>query len=202
MAYAEWKRQRVFAVVLAAGESRRFGSSKQLASIDGDTLVHRAARLARQVCGNDSVLVVGHRAEEVAAAARGECRFLLVNDRYAEGIGSSIALAVRALEHVAAGMLVVLADQPLITTVDLETLLRSWSGEADVIVASRFDGALGPPALLPSGSFDMLRALSGDAGARLLFKSGRFRICEVDCEAAAADVDSRADLEQLRQPAD
>ncbi len=202
MALAHRNATRIFAIVLAAGASRRFGSSKQLASFDGDSLVRRAARLARQVCGDDSVLVVGHRADEIAAAAHGECRFLLVNDRYADGIGTSIALAVRALEHVADALLVLLADQPLITIADLEALLSEWPGDADVIVASRFDGALGPPALLPRLSFAALRAQRGDAGARGLFDSGRFRVREVDCQAAAADVDTPADLERLRQPAD
>ncbi len=202
MALAHRNATRIFAVVLAAGASRRFGSSKQLASFDGDSLVRRAARLARQVCGDDSVLVVGHRAEEIAAAAHGECRFLLVNDRYADGIATSIALAVRALEHVADALLVLLADQPLVTIADLEALLSAWPGDADVIVASRFDGALGPPALLPRLSFGALRAQRGDAGARGLFDSGRFRVREVDCQAAAADVDTPADLDRLRQPAD
>ncbi len=202
MALAHRNATRIFAIVLAAGASRRFGSSKQLASFDGDSLVRRAARLARQVCGDDSVLVVGHRADEIAAAAHGECRFLLVNDRYADGIGTSIALAVRALEHVADALLVLLADQPLITIADLEALLSAWPGEEDVIVASRFDGALGPPALLPRRSFGALRAQRGDSGARGLFDSGRFRVREVDCQAAATDVDTPADLERLRQPAD
>ena len=202
MVPAQRNATRIFAVVLAAGASQRFGSSKQLARFDGDTLVHRAARLARQVCGDDSVLVVGHRADEIVAAANGECRFLLVNEHYADGIGTSLALAVRALQHVADALLVLLADQPLITTADLEALLRAWPGTEDVIVASRFDRALGPPALLPRGSFELLHSRRGDAGARELFESGRFRVREVECAAAAADVDTPGDLERLGQPAD
>ena len=139
---------RVFAVVLAAGESRRFGDTKQLATIDGEALVERAARRAAKACGNSSVLVTGHDADRVIAAARDHCRFLLVNESYAQGMGTSVALAASALSPVADALLIVLADQPLVPTKHLVALVDAWSGDDDEIVASSFDGA---PAFTPCG---------------------------------------------------
>ena len=60
---------RVFAVVLAAGDSSRFGSTKQLQTIDGISLVERAAKLARNVCGDNTILVTGHDSAAVARSA-------------------------------------------------------------------------------------------------------------------------------------
>ncbi|MDJ0909910.1 MAG: nucleotidyltransferase family protein [Woeseiaceae bacterium] len=188
---------RVFAVVLAAGESRRFGETKQLATVDGDALVERAAQRAATACGDRSVLVAGHDARRVIAAAGDRCRFLLVNDRYGEGMGTSVALAAKALSGVADALLIVLADQPLVTAEHLSSLIDSWSGDDDEIVASRFDGISGPPLLLPKKTFDDLRSLTGDQGAKALLSDDRFRMTAIDCAAAGVDIDTPEDLERL-----
>ncbi len=188
---------RIFAVVLAAGESRRFGDTKQLATIDGDVLVERAARRAAAACGDRSVLVAGHDARRVIAAAGDRCRFLLVNDRYGEGMGTSVALAARALSDVADALLIVLADQPLVTAEHLGVLIDAWSGDDDEIVASRFDGVSGPPLLLPKKTFEDLRSLAGDRGAKALLRDDRFRLTAIDCDEAAVDIDSPGDLEKF-----
>ena len=190
-------RPRVFAVVLAAGESSRFGSTKQLTAIDGEPLVGRAAHRAASVCGGNCVLVVGHDTRRVIAAAADRCRFLLVNDHYAEGMGTSVALAARALSPVADALLIVLADQPLVTAAHLGSLIDAWSGDDDEIVASRFDGTSGPPLLLPRRTFGDLRSLSGDRGARALLNDDRFRLTAIDCDDAGVDVDTPEDLRRL-----
>ena len=189
--------RRVFAVVLAAGESVRFGETKQLATIDGEPLVERAARRAERACGDRSVLVAGHDAARVIAAANDHCRFLLVNERYQEGMGSSVALAARALSSVASALLIVLADQPLVTAENLTTLVDAWSGDDDEIVASSFDGAIGPPLLLPKTTFAALKELEGDEGARSLLRDKRFRLTVIESATAAVDVDTPEDLERL-----
>ncbi len=190
--------QRVFAIVLAAGESRRFGDTKQLVTIDGEPLVERAARRAARACGARSVLVAGHDAARVIGAAKDHCRFLLVNERYALGMGTSVALAASALSPVADALLIVLADQPLVTAEHLTALVDAWSGDADEIVASGFDDAVGPPLLLPRKTFEELKRLDGDQGARALLRDERFRLTVIESETAAVDVDTPEDLETLR----
>ncbi len=189
---------RIFAVVLAAGESTRFGDTKQLASFDGETLVERAARRASSACGDRSVLVAGHDARRVMLGAKDHCRFLLINDRYREGMGTSLALAASALSPVADALLIVLADQPLVTAGHLQSLIDAWSGDDNEIVASSFDDAVGPPLLLPSNTFDELQGLAGDRGARGLLDDTRFRRTTIPCEAASMDVDTPDDLAALR----
>ena len=145
----------VFAVVLAAGTASRFGRTKQLEVLEGKTLVGRAMSVARSVCGIRSVLVVGHDSGPVVDAA-GELGYVVVNDHYEDGIGGSIAAAVRAVSHVADAILLTLADQPLVTAAHLESLIEAWSGDDDEIVATSFADALGPPVLFPPGAFGTL----------------------------------------------
>ena len=89
----------VFAVVLAAGRGERFGGAKQLADIDGQPMVRRACELARAVCGDNTLLVTGHDSAAVLRAAGDDVGFVVVNDHHADGIGSSIAAAVREARH-------------------------------------------------------------------------------------------------------
>ncbi len=191
----------IFAVVLAAGASRRFGDPKLLESLGGDTLVGHAARVAESCCGTQSVLVTGHHASAIAAAASGRCRIVLENPRYRDGIGTSIALAARELQKRADAILLLLADQPLVDTAHLRRVLAAWSGHPGEIVATGFAGTKGPPVLLPRATFAALVRLDGDRGARDLMSDPAYTLQVVQFEAAAVDVDTVADLERLRNTA-
>ena len=187
----------VFAAVLAAGESRRFGRSKMLESLQHETLVRRAANLAREVCGDCSILVAGHESAAVTSAAGDAPQFVIVNDHYEEGIGGSIALAAKAVSHVADALLLLLADQPLVTAQHLRALMSHWQGADDEIVATAFAETMGPPVLFPRGAFDALGELTGDQGAKSLLQSSRFDVRTIPFEDAAIDIDTPADLKKL-----
>ena len=189
----------MFAVVLAAGCASRYGSTKQLEVVDGKTLVRRAVELARDACGDKTVLVTGHDSATVARAAGNAVRFLVVNDRHAEGLGNSIAAAVKAVSHTADGILLLLADQPLITVSHLQALKKRWSGADDEIVATSFEGTMGPPVLFPRDTFPALAQLAGDRGARHLLKNARFTVRTIEFEDARVDIDTQTDLVALQE---
>ncbi len=189
----------VYAIVLGAGESRRFGANKLLLAWGDRPLVAVALDTAASVCGPRTVLVVGNDCRRVFEAASPTPGFVVNNDGYRRGMGTSIAAAVRAVRHVASGVLVTLGDQPLIEPRHLQALLDAWSGDSDEIVASAYSDSVGPPVLLPRGTFDDLAMLDGDRGARELLSDPRFRVQSLPCPAAAFDIDTPADAEQRSQ---
>ena len=106
------------AIVLAAGFSRRFGSTKQLFEIDGEPLVHRAARVACAVA--PAVVVIPRNAPAIREALRDLEVDLVENDEADEGIASSIRAGVRSCEG---DVLLTLCDQPGVTSAHLQNLI-------------------------------------------------------------------------------
>ncbi len=193
------RRPVVFAVVLAAGRSQRFGRSKLLEAVGGKPLVRRAVDIARAVCGDRSILVAGHDSAAVTAAAGNAAQFVIVNDRHEEGMGGSIALAARAVAHAADALLILFADQPLVTVRHAEALIGAWSGAEDHVVATAFAGTVGPPVLFPRGAFEALAVLRGDEGAKCILRDPAFDLLSIPFEDAAIDIDTPSDLERLRE---
>jgi CTP:molybdopterin cytidylyltransferase MocA len=188
------KHDSVIAVILAAGAATRFGGNKQLAEFDGEALAKRATRIAVEACGKRSLLVTGHAWNAVRIACQPFPGYFVVNDAYTRGMGWSLALAVAAIRHAASAILVILADQPLISAAHLRDLLEAWSGDDREIIASRYAGTVGVPALFPKGCFDRLCELDGDAGARSLLEDAEFTLRTIAFADAAVDIDSPADL--------
>jgi molybdenum cofactor cytidylyltransferase len=176
-------RGKVCIIVLAAGRSERFGTAKLLADFRGKPLLHHALSAAQHACPGNVCLVVGHNADEIGDAAAGLADHVITNEEYATGIGSSIACGVRACREQADAILIMLADQPLVSS----------------IIASRFASVSGPPVLFAGALFDQLEDLHGDVGAREILRRSSSILRTVEFEAAAIDIDTRADLEALTQ---
>jgi xanthine dehydrogenase accessory factor len=165
-------RRRPTAVVLAAGFSRRLGHDKQLVEIEGETLIRRAARIAREVC--ETVIVVTREpfADQV-------CDFnVVINEEAEEGIASSIRAGVNA----ATGpVLLMLCDQPHVTAAHLRALIATHAP----LAATGYAGVAGVPALFGAQYREQLLALQGDRGAQSLLGGA----VVVPLEVAAVDVD-------------
>lgn len=193
---------RYAAAVLAAGQSRRFGPADKLAAS------FRGARLGELACQTLAGLdfaqrwVIAARADHPCAPGwEGSGFTLSVNANAASGMGSSVALAARlALEAQADGLLIALADMPLVPADHFRALiaLAAALGPA-AIVASSANGLRLPPALFGRDHLPALAALTGDAGARALLHQAEPIICapelliDIDDEQALSQAASMAD---------
>jgi CTP:molybdopterin cytidylyltransferase MocA len=188
--------KRVSGVLLAAGASRRMGRPKQLLVWRGDTLVRRAACAALEAGVDELIAVVGASADEVAAALAGLDARVVHHERWAEGLGSSIAAGARAASGDA--VLLLLADQPGVDAPLLAELIAGMrAGHARVACA--YAGVIGVPALF-SDPTDLaaLRALSGDRGARALLGDGG-ALLAIEADRAADDIDDEAGWQRWQE---
>ena len=184
-------------LLLAAGSSSRLGEPKQLVRFGESTLLRHAAEIALSAALGPVYVVLGCH----EAACRDTLADLAVeivsHPGWAEGLGSSIAAGMRHIDesrHRAA--LLLLSDQPLLTSADLQSLARLLPGPE--IVATDHGGAMGPPALFAAALFPALRALRGPEGAKSLLRDST-ALASIPCPRAAIDIDTPADVVRLRE---
>jgi molybdenum cofactor cytidylyltransferase len=190
----------LYAVVLAAGPSRRFGSVKQLVRVAGRPLLHTAVTRAAEVTGNALLVVLGSSAVELAPLLKHSPGSVIVNHEWREGLASSIRAAIARLPAPCTGAMLVLADQAAVTADDLKRLAGTWRKQPQSIAAALYSGTIGAPAIFPRTTFRELTELRGDAGARALLRRNADRVVRVPMPSAAIDLDTPEDLLALEAP--
>ena len=176
------------------------GRLKQLLPYAGATLLNHAVEQALGAGFSPVVLVVGAEADRVAASLhRGDIEIAL-NQGWEAGMGSSITLGVRELLRIQpqpAAVCVTLADQPLVKSVHLEGMMDKFIGSKADVVAARYRGTLGAPALFSCSVLPSLLELSPESGAKKLFYNAEWNIQPFDLPEAASDIDTPEDFAQL-----
>lgn len=188
------------AVLLAAGGSSRFGRPKQLLDWRGQPLVRHLAEELSASGARPVLVVIGSEAEAVAQLLADLPLHLVENPHWRQGLATSLASAVSALDELAPdvnGLLVALADQPLVDGALLARLLDAAAAPERPLVASSYSGILGPPAVFPRRLFPELLDLAGDRGARAVLERHRTETLAIDFPDGACDLDSPADYERL-----
>jgi molybdenum cofactor cytidylyltransferase len=186
-------------ILLAAGCSSRLGRPKQLLPFRGKTLLRHAAEVALAAELGPVFVVLGAVVEECREALLGAPVTLLINEAWDEGMGGSIAVGAQHLDETVHGAaIVMLCDQPGIAPVMLRELDRKQRMSGAVVVASRCDGVLGPPALFAASLFPRLRVLRGAQGARGLMRD-EVNVVAIECPEAAWDIDTEKDVVAMRE---
>jgi molybdenum cofactor cytidylyltransferase len=186
--------QTLHIVVLAAGASNRFGSPKQLARIDDVPMLRLVVCRALDVAGRLVSVVVGAHGAEVSATLHDLPVQLVTNNDWAEGMASSLRAGIRQLPASCTAALVLLGDQPGVTSDDLQRLVAAWQRSQCAITAAFYEDRLGAPAIFARSQFPALLALQGDQGARAVLRGAAQAIERVPMPNAARDVDTPADL--------
>jgi CTP:molybdopterin cytidylyltransferase MocA len=175
------------------------GSPKQLIVHEGEPLVRRVAVAAVDAGASPVVVVLGANAAMIAPALSGIASVrTVVNPEWSKGLASSLAAGLSALfEHASCdGVLVTLADQPLVDAAALRRLLAAFDDKRR-IVASAYNNTVGVPAVFAREHVDDLLRLTGDAGAGSWLRSRSNEVTRIPLDVAALDIDTPSDAARL-----
>ncbi len=200
----------LWAVVLAAGSGRRFGSNKLVATLRGRPLVLQTleqlteARRSGLLAGVVTVIAAGDQA--VARAIANSGSVLVENPDPASGMGRSLQLGVRRLddppvEPMAEAALIVLADQPMVRQDVLTVLRDAWLSGADIVrpVYRGNPGIPGHPVLLDRRRWHLIDEVQGDRGLGPALGSHTDWVTAVTVEGYNPDIDTPTDLAMLEE---
>lgn len=183
---------RITAVVLAAGESKRMGQTKQLLPWGDTTVLGHVLQNLKGSTVYDILVVSGHEAEGVEAVALAEDVAAIHNPHYAAGeMISSLQTAVRHLPASTEAILVMLADQPLVTAAIIDQLLIAYRQGHGDIIAPVYAGQRGNPVLISRRFFGDLLALPPGAAPRDLLRQfpEAIHLVKIEDESILIDLD-------------
>ena len=201
-------RSETVVVVLAAGSARRFGAVKQLAEVDGVPMITRVVGTALDAGASEVLVVLGAAADRVdetlrsdlPPAQRSKVR-RVDNAHHHEGQATSLVSGLEAATSTGADVaIILLADQPDLTTAAVQIVAAAVNTERVAARASYTDGVGHPVAFHRSVWPKIVAEVAGDAGARDLLEElevldvavGGRRPVDVDRQDDLGRVGSRA----------
>ena len=186
----------VTGVVLAAGSSRRLGTPKQLLPYRDTTVLGATLQVAR-IAGFDQLIVtLGGAAQAVRGAVPLDGADVVTVDDFGTGCSASLRVALQHVDPRAAGIVLMLGDQPRMDPTTVRRMVAAGVG-ADIVVCRYADG-VGHPFWFTRDAFEELSQLHGDKGVWKLLESGRHPVRELAVDGPVPlDVDTWEDYHRL-----
>ncbi len=196
----------IIAILLAAGASRRMGTSKPLLLWRGEPLGRRMARTLRDGGADQVIVVVGPDIADstIADSITDLTRVIaVVNPTPQQGMLSSVQAGIRkTLESriTVKGWLVCPCDLPLLQPAHVAAVLEAWEAEPKSITAPTVNGKRGHPTLF--GNFwttDILEMDSTQVGLNTLLATYPAAVREVlvEDDAIVRDADTPEEWQAL-----
>ena len=182
----------IAAIILAAGEAKRFGQTKQLMPLNGKPLLQHTIDVVTESKADDVCVVLGANAEAIASQIRAN---VVINHDYTKGMSTSLQAGLRAIDRDAEAAIIALGDQPFIASKTIDALIDEYRRSHTPIVVPTYNGSRGNPVLIDRSLFARALELRGDVGFRAVF--GRDNVAEVPVSdpGVAIDIDTMEDFE-------
>lgn len=183
-------------IILAAGMSTRMGQLKQLLPLGGRAAIERIAEVVGRQLG-EVVVVLGHRAAEIAPVLAAYPVRWVVNADYQTGMLSSVQCGLRAVGR-AADYLIFLGDQPRLSRALIEQVLQARKQVREGIIIPTANGKRGHPVLICNAYRTEILGLPPDVGLNLVTRGHPEDTCELPVaeKAILTDMDTPADYQR------
>lgn len=186
-------------ILLAAGNSRRFGSNKLLHHIGGAPMYAHTLRLLKEAAAlleMDTGITVVTQYDEIGEAARTAGARVLYNPHPEEGISSSLKIGLKA-NRTADACLFAVADQPWLSSGTVVSLAALFLDSGKGMACVSADGKLGNPCIFSRKYYPELMELCGDIGGKHVITAHRNDTAVLELENAKEliDIDKRHSIE-------
>lgn len=151
---------RVFALLLAAGESARMGRPKALLPWQGKTLLEFQVEQLLAGGVERVILVLGHEAERIRSVASSLAHTtIIINQHYATGKTSSLRSGMDAVPAEADAVLVLSVDQPRPAAL-IREICTAHETRDPLITVPAYGGRHGHPTIFARPLFPEMRAIT------------------------------------------
>lgn len=195
------KMKKIFALVLAAGESKRMaGQHKLLLPFAGKTIVECTVDAILQAHVDEVIVVLGHAAEKVRGVLLHRPVQFVHNPAYQSGMASSIHAGLTTISSEADAVMISLADLPLVQSSELNLLISSFlSAKEKTIAVPTFAGQRGNPVIFDLRYQPEMLALRGDVGCKSILARHPEAVLEVEMPTSSIleDLDTVEAYERL-----
>ncbi|NDV44764.1 nucleotidyltransferase family protein [Flagellimonas sediminis] len=194
------KTAKIGVVILAAGGSSRLGRPKQLVKFKGKPLLQHTIDLVEKLDFNKKILVLGSHEDLILNEVDIKNFEVVQNPEWEKGMAGSIKIGLQELtrdtelEHI----LLLLSDQPMLTTEYIQRLSMAHVYQKPMATYSKYGSELGVPAIFSKSAFTFLENLKGDQGAKKLTMNADFVYRTIEFEQGGFDIDTEADVEKLK----
>jgi molybdenum cofactor cytidylyltransferase len=186
----------VTGIVLAAGNSRRLGTPKQVLPYRDTTLLGATLRVAGAVGFDQLIVTLGGAAQAVRDAVRLDRTEVVTVADSGAGCSASLGAALERVDPRADGIVLMLGDQPGLDPVTVSRMIVAGPGSA--IMVCRYCDGIGHPFWFRRDVFGELSQLHGDKAVWKLVQSGQHQVGELAVDGPVPlDVDTWDDYRRL-----
>jgi molybdenum cofactor cytidylyltransferase len=185
----------ISAILLAAGESNRMGQPKQLLPFGQSTILEQAIDNLLNSAVSETIVVLGHRAEEVIKTIAAKPVKIAINSNYLQGMSTSIITGLNLIDSRARAVVIALGDQPLVDSQTINSLIEAFVAHKKGVAIPVYQGRRGHPVIFSIKYKGELLKLKGDIGGREIIDRHPDDVLEVvvNCEGVVIDIDTMDD---------
>lgn len=191
---------KIAVLILAAGQASRMQRPKQLLPWRETTLLNHCMATAFDLRNTKSFVVLGAHEDDILPTINHSNVSVLHNEHWKQGMGNSISFGVTSIQSYGDfdAVLIVLADQPLVSLPYLENMIQIYTSSKKGIVASKYeDNKLGVPVVFDVAYFKDLVELKGDKGAKGFLKTYQDDVYPLQASDIVGDIDTPEAYERL-----
>lgn len=187
-------------LLLAAGSSLRMGKPKMLLPYNNKTFLQHIIDEIKELEGVELLVVTGCYHSLIQPILASQKIPLVENKNWEEGMGSSIKTGVEHIKRTyenAGAVLILVCDQPFISSLLLSELITKAKQTGKGIIASAYSDTLGTPVLFNKKYFDQLLTVTGQSGAKRIIQQFAADTASVEFPGGATDIDTPDDYKAL-----